>query len=237
MNNKTTVFITFKILLLLFTFSFFTSCAEMLSELSKMKTKTLSQHVSMKSDTYSSDEKIVVDYEGLPGNKKDWITIVKADAPDNSHGEWYYTKGKKRGTATFKALPPGEYEVRVFYDWPKGSYNVEDRYAFTVIEDRASDPGTSTQSGLAWTNKDEYRQNEKISVNYNGLPGNRKDWIAIAEDNAPDDKYSQLLYTNGRRNGTFVFKGLKPGNYEVRVFFDWPDGGYTIQDSYRFTVR
>lgn len=85
-------------------------------------------------DTYKSNEMIGVTYSGLPGNQKDWITIVRATAPTNTYDEWYYTSGQTNGTLVFRALPAGSYEVRVYYNWSDGGYNVQGRHAFKVVD-------------------------------------------------------------------------------------------------------
>lgn len=85
-------------------------------------------------DTYKSNEMIGVAYSGLPGNQKDWITIVKATAPTNTYDEWYYTTGQASGTLVFRALPAGSYEARVYYNWPDGDYKVQGRYSFKVVD-------------------------------------------------------------------------------------------------------
>jgi hypothetical protein len=84
------------------------------------------------SPRYSADEAIVVHYAGLPGSTGDWITVIAADQPDDRYAEWSYTGGEQSGEMTFRALPPGDYEVRVYFAWPSGGYVVHSRYAFTV---------------------------------------------------------------------------------------------------------
>ena len=53
--------------------------------------------------------------------------------PDSNYQQYFYGEGKKAGRFTFKGLPAGEYEVRVFHDWPAGGYEVQARSAFRVI--------------------------------------------------------------------------------------------------------
>jgi hypothetical protein len=81
---------------------------------------------------YSSNEAIVVEFSGFPGSKTDWITIARVGAPDDSYLSWSYTDGVRTGTHSFNALNPGEYEVRAYFNWSAGGYNVQGRYRFTV---------------------------------------------------------------------------------------------------------
>ncbi|HYJ78112.1 MAG TPA: hypothetical protein VEW03_00720, partial [Longimicrobiaceae bacterium] len=82
--------------------------------------------------SYEPGEPIMVDYGGFPGAQGDWIAIVRPGDPDDTHGSWYYTAGRTAGSQEFPALPPGEYEVRAYFDWPAGGYNVRSRYRFRV---------------------------------------------------------------------------------------------------------
>jgi hypothetical protein len=86
------------------------------------------------------------------------------------------------------------------------------------------------------TGKKVYAQDEPIVVYFNNLPGNKQDWITIVPSSAPADKYKEWSYTNGQQNGKFTFQGLNPGDYEARVYFNWPSGGYNIEGRYAFTV-
>ena len=81
---------------------------------------------------YSPNEEIIVEFGGLPGSSGDWITIVEKDYPSDRYGQWFYTEGKREGTLTFKGLNPGDYEVRLYLDWPQGGYNIKYRHSFLV---------------------------------------------------------------------------------------------------------
>ncbi len=52
----------------------------------------------------------------------------------------------------------------------------------------------------------------------------------------PDDNYGQWFYTGGRKNGSNSFNNPGAGNYEVRVYFNCPDGGNKVMSRYPFTV-
>lgn len=82
--------------------------------------------------TFKVNEPIVVHFAGLPGNKQDWITIVKMPSKNAKWEEWYYTKGQKSGDMKFKGLKPGNYEIRLLYDYPKGGDKVHFKVPFTV---------------------------------------------------------------------------------------------------------
>ncbi len=87
--------------------------------------------VSTNKQTYLPNEPIKVVFSGLPAKPTNWINIVKKSDSDRSRGEWTFIN-KESGELTFKGQPPGIYEVRVYFDWPEGRYNVRARYSFTV---------------------------------------------------------------------------------------------------------
>ncbi len=77
-------------------------------------------------------EQVTISYSGLPGNQNDWITLTKASEPDTTYGDWFYTYGQKSGSYSFKVAEPGDYEVRIYYDWPNGGYVVQKRIKIKV---------------------------------------------------------------------------------------------------------
>lgn len=82
-----------------------------------------------------------------------------------------------------------------------------------------------------------YAPYEDIVVEYFGFPGNSNDWISVVSAGTPDSSYSQWTYLQGSRDGTYTFNGLPAGEYEVRGYFDWPEGGYTVQVRSSFIVQ
>ncbi len=83
--------------------------------------------IALPSQTIRPGEPFTVTVRNLPGNPKDWLTLVPRSAPTSTFGDWFYTKGVKEGTWKFTASKPGEYEVRVYFDWPNGKYIVRAR--------------------------------------------------------------------------------------------------------------
>lgn len=86
-------------------------------------------------------------------------------------------------------------------------------------------------------NKNTYTRNEGITINYSGLPGNAHDWITLVRTGTPDDTYGEWFYTNGQKSGSYTFAPQEPGDYEVRVYFNWPDGGYVVQKRIKIKVK
>ncbi len=82
--------------------------------------------------TFGAGEKVTVHFFGLPGNPQDWITVVPEGTAEDQWGNWTYTKGKRDGSWTTGPLSPGRYEVRLYFDWPKGQFTVHGRRKFRV---------------------------------------------------------------------------------------------------------
>lgn len=88
--------------------------------------------LSIDKSSYSTGESITVNFSGMQGSRFDWITLVKADAPDTKYGDWTYTNGVKSGSYTFNGAPTGDYEIRAYFDWPRGGYIVKKRIKLKI---------------------------------------------------------------------------------------------------------
>jgi hypothetical protein len=76
-----------------------------------------------------------------------------------------------------------------------------------------------------------------IIVNWRNTPGNNQDWVSVVHAGASDDTYEATwVYTNGQRAGSYNAGKLGDGSYEVRLYLNWPGGGYNVVDRLRFTV-
>ncbi|CAG0991961.1 MAG: cohesin domain-containing protein [Candidatus Methanoperedens sp.] len=68
-------------------------------------------------------QKITVTFTA-PGYQQDWIAMYAITAKNENYGEYYYLGEKTSGTLTFTApSQEGEYEFRMFQNWPTGGYN------------------------------------------------------------------------------------------------------------------
>lgn len=204
---------------------FYTSIFFLSSTSHAQQNQLKSKHISIPSQTISVNEKISISYFGLPGNKQDWITIVPVDKPDNTYGQWFYTQGKTNGKHTFNAIQEaGVYEIRTYYNWPDGKFEVKDRLKVYITE------GLSLgSSGYFKFNKSGYNSNQPIEIEFLNLPGNKQDWITLVEAHKLDDTYGQWFYTGGKMNGSHTFRAVSPGKYELRLYFNWPDGKFEVK--------
>lgn len=78
---------------------------------------------------------------------------------------------------------------------------------------------------------------EGVEVRFENLPAKGQDWLAIAGKGQTPQQYFDLVMLAGRpTSGTHRFKPLPPGDYEVRLYTDWPAGGYAIVASVPVSV-
>jgi hypothetical protein len=82
-----------------------------------------------------------------------------------------------------------------------------------------------------------FTTDEQVSISYSDLPGNDGDWITLTKVSDPDNTYGDWFYTSGKKSGTYSFNPVGPGIYEVRLYFNWPNGGYVVQKRLKITVK
>jgi hypothetical protein len=168
-----------------------------------------------------------------------WVGLMPSTVPHGSEAESdrhdlskQHLKNRTSGELTFTApAAPGIYDLRM--------YDTDDKGAEVAAVTFAVESGSRTQQdsgGLARTMKRTYFEGEPIEVEFSGLPGYSQDWITVVSATAPENAQGEWFYTGGVKSGSHTFSGLVPGDYEVRVYFDWPDGGYIVQSRYGFTV-
>src|SRR5215813_7663275 len=96
---------------------------------------------------------------------------------------------------------------------------------------------TSMQGGSLKTEKGKYKSSEPIVVEFSDLPGNNKDWIAVAAATAKDDDYKEYHYSYGEVEGNRTFEALPEGKYEARLYYNWEGTkAYKVQGRYPFVV-
>ncbi len=134
-----------------------------------------------------------------PSNRRDFITLVPADAADNTYKKYEYTA---KGSPVKLTMPdePGNYEVRYLLAKTK---RVLARHSVVATATTATvDAPDSVDAGayfeVAWTG-----------------PDNRKDFITLVPAGAADKAYEKYQYTR-RGNPVKLRAPDEPGDYEVR---------------------
>jgi len=84
---------------------------------------------------YEQNEPILVTFSNMPGNNSDWISVAKSEAPINAYEQHHYLEGARNGQLRFEGLSAGDYEVRAYWNWPRGGYeSILAKEPFTVGE-------------------------------------------------------------------------------------------------------
>ena len=145
-----------------------------------------------------------------PGNSRDYITIVKADAAEQTWGRYEYVS---KGNPIAMAAPdaPGEYEVRYL----SAQNNTLARARFTV----GALAGTITGPPQAIAG-------EWFKVSWKG-PDNPRNFITVVPKGAREGEYSSsYAYTTPQANPVTIIAPLAPGDYELR--FSTAESYYTL---------
>jgi len=175
---------------------------------------------------------VKVHWQNTPGNQQDWITVVPKGTPDDVWGNWIYLKGKTSGTFVVQDLAPGQYEARLYLDWPKGKFDVVERADFSV-----DPPAMVVNEGRYLSVPGLVSRGSPVVIKWFGAPGNMQDWITVVPQGTPDKEWGQWMYLKGKTSGTFAAQIPEPGKYEVRIYFDWPNGGFKVVERMKFVVR
>jgi hypothetical protein len=92
-----------------------------------------------------------------------------------------------------------------------------------------------TASSTISTDQSSYGPGATVTVTYAGLPGNAKDWIALAPTGSPGTTFLAWVYTGGKISGTATLTApLNGGSYVARAFLN--DTPTLLAESASFTV-
>jgi len=183
--------------------------------------------LSASKGVYAPGEAVSIRYSGLPDDAIFRIAVATLGTPDDALGErWDYTTSRYEGTFEAGSLPDGQYEARLY---PEHSHVVLKRFGFVVGglkiggstaggEEGDAPPGSNA---TADAERQVYRQGERVTILYSGLPGNAEDLIAVVPQGTPDDHLGANWhsYTYGNTSGWFELYELARGTYEVRSYF------------------
>jgi len=183
--------------------------------------------VTTDKDKYLLGDKITTKFNNMSGDHKDWMAIYPADSNNDWKNvlQWRWIDGKLKGEELFKALPVGEYEVRLFF---KNSFKVEASHKFSINNNHLE--------ATIKTNKNLYSTKEQIIATFNNMMGDDKDWIAIYPAGSNNDwgNMLQWQWTRGNVKGDTKFEPLPAGDYEVRLFFQ---NSFKTEKSHPFSVK
>lgn len=153
--------------------------------------------------------KLTVGWQG-PGNPRDYLTVVKADAAEGTWGRYEYVT---RGNPITLTAPdaPGAYEVRYL-----SATNA------TLARARLTVGGVSG----AITAPAQVVAGDAFKVSWKG-PDNARNFITVVPKGAREGEYSgSYAYTHPGSNPVNLFAPLQPGDYELR--YSTAESYYTI---------
>jgi hypothetical protein len=187
--------------------------------------ETSAAKVSPLKPSYQVGYPIMVSIEGMPGGERDYVALAEAGAPPAAYVYFEYTQGARAKDLKLRpVMKPGDYELRLFFQ--------SDADAGQADRIRAATPLTITPAGEVTLTPAQaaYAEAQPLTVAFAGMPGNDKDWIAVAASGSPEADYISYVYTQGRTTGSVELKSLmKPGPYEIRAFFDDGSGDRTVR--------
>jgi len=172
--------------------------------------------ISTDKATYTAAESTVVSYANMQGATRDWVSIANAGSAVTTYVAYQYTGGGFSGSKSFPlaGLPDGDYVARAYFN---------DSYTLAA-ESTVFHIGAAAVT----TNKTTYAVNESITASWTALPGNQRDWIALAYADSGPNQYVNWVYTNGVTSGSYAFAaGLPAGTYVARAFVN---DTFTIAD-------
>jgi hypothetical protein len=136
----------------------------------------------------------------------------------------------RSGTHSFQGLPVGNYEVRLYYNWPSGKHNVQDRLSLRV------GVSTETHPQKLKLDKNMFAPNAQIKV-YFEAPSTFADnaWVGIipshvqhGSESVNDQHDLSYQYLKRRTSGTLIFRTpAQFGSYDFRMH-DTDDNGREV---------
>ncbi len=79
--------------------------------------------ITVRDTAVTSGSRVKAEFSGAPGNDADWIGLFLVAAPNDAPAPFQFLEGAMEGSITLVApSAAGEYEFRMFADWPEGGY-------------------------------------------------------------------------------------------------------------------
>lgn len=142
---------------------------------------------------------------------------------------------KYSGDHVYRAVITGEGSPVTFKINESGGY-ADNSGALTVALCETSTVAPSGQLAIR-TSKDVYGASDVITAEYSGLASTKGNWMTVVDAAAKPDSYGEWHWLEEKSVGTLDFGPHPAGTYEVRLYMDWPAGGYTIAARYPFRVE
>ncbi|PNY82189.1 vWA domain-containing protein [Deinococcus koreensis] len=136
-----------------------------------------------------------------PGNRPDYVTIVKTGAPVGTYLNYFYTRDGNPGKLK-TPVEPGDYELR---------YSTE---AASPNPTLATRPIKLTAASYGLQAPREGKPGASIQISWTG-PNSPGEYVTIVKKGAPVGTYTVYFYTRNGNPGTLKLPA-EPGEYEIR---------------------
>jgi hypothetical protein len=185
-------------------------------------------------DVYFLTEDVVIEFGGFPPDQTHVIALAdEGTREDMLPDTWKYNDKQLQGKMKFASnlfFPARKMEARLYLNVPYGRDTVVERYSFEI-----KDPPSKLK-----TDKDEYPLGDPVIVQFSDLPGYSKDWIALTPADKGDEVYDKTgkLFRNsdGATEGEMSFADVPGGDYEARLYYNFPLGKFIVKARYPFKV-
>ncbi|WP_445711354.1 fibronectin type III domain-containing protein [Flavobacterium sp.] len=181
-------------------------------EITNSNTGTVTLSIDSPTNTYNTNQSIIVNYVNAPTTNNTWIGIYKdGQTPSLVASQiWQYTNGTSSGTTNFTSglANSGRYYVALFIN--NGYTEVADRIYFYV----GPVPTISTD-------ETEYALGTDVIVSFTNGPNLSNDWIGIYKMgiNAGDAQSTDWKYVTSS-NGSLTFDNLPKGYYYASYYLE-----------------
>jgi hypothetical protein len=159
--------------------------------------------------TYTRAYPAIVEFTGAPGNAHDWVGVYVPGRADAAPAMWKYTGGGAAGSLSFLGLQVGTYEARLFVD-----------NTLVRIATSAQHVDVTAWAGTLAPSRSTYGPGDPVVIDFDGAPGNGRDWIGVFVPAALDAAPVQWHYLDALQSGSTSFAGVAPGSYDARLFVD-----------------
>lgn len=164
---------------------------------------------------YSKKDTVTIQFDEMTALNNDWIGIYPKESSNawNNVVQWAWTNDIKRGSHTFKNLPVGEYEARLFFN---NSFITEKKTIFTI----------SNQNKIKNQNIWVGSSNEFTIYRLDKISDTNNDWIGVFPKNSIHNRKNLLAwgYISADRKKvtikTLNNKKLDPKEYDMVYFLN-----------------
>jgi serine/threonine-protein kinase len=158
-----------------------------------------------------------------PGNRA-WIAIATPSLPPSSYGAWKFVDNGTRRITLNAPATAGDYEIRLFTEYPAKDYNVAQTARFTVdVRSTAVVTPRAQQRFALGASKTTPRATVEMTfpTSLNALPGEQF-WVTIVKAGEPDASWGTYAYVRAGAKRTALQAPQDPGAYEVRLHANYP---------------